>query len=424
MRFESLSDWLDWQETLHPSEIDLGLDRVSQVLSRLEQTHPAFVVVTVAGTNGKGSSVAMLHSILMECGLRVGTYTSPHLLRYNERIQINGQPVDDQTLCESFERVDQARCAGKQAISLTYFEFGTLAAIDILQRAEVDIAVLEVGLGGRLDAVNVLDADVALITSIDVDHENWLGRDRETIAREKAGILRPGKPAICSDPNVPASLTTYAREVEAELYLLGQDFTIQSGKDSWSWQGVDHRLSNLPYPSLPGEFQLVNAAGVLAVLEQLQKKMPGLSAACEREVSRGLQNVHLPGRFQVIPGEPVQILDVAHNPQAARVLAESLLRLPCQGKTRAVLAMLADKDIAGVVASLRDRVDHWYLASLDVPRAATAHQLEEVLIGQPTQVFENPLAAYQAAKRDSKAQDCIVVFGSFYTVAAALSQAV
>lgn len=420
MRFSTLAQWLSWQETLHPSEIELGLDRVSRVLSRLQLEQPTFKVVTVAGTNGKGSSVAMLQSILLESGCRVGAYTSPHLLRYNERIQINGQPTDDQALCDSFERIDQARAE----ISLTYFEFGTLAAIDILHRAGVEVAVLEVGLGGRLDAVNVLDADVALITAIDVDHVNWLGKDRESIAREKAGIMRAGQPVICSDPNAPSSLVDYAHEIGADLYLLGKGFTARPGKNSWRWQGVDHQWDNLAYPSLTGEFQLDNAAGVLAALEQLQKKFPTLLKVGEHEICQGLKKASLPGRFQIIPGKPVQVLDVAHNPQAARTLAENLSRIPCEGKTRAVLAMLADKDIPGVVCQLCHLVDVWYLAPLNVPRAASLSQMESALRGHEIQRFETPVEAYQAAQRESKAQDRIVVFGSFYTVAAALSEAV
>lgn len=420
MRFTTLGQWLAWQESLHPSEIELGLDRVSRVLTRLELTHPDFTVVTVAGTNGKGSSVAMLQSILLESGLQVGAYTSPHLLRYNERIQINGQPVNDETLCQSFERIDQARAD----VSLTYFEFGTLAAIDILQRAGVDIAILEVGLGGRLDAVNVLDADVALITSIAIDHENWLGKDRESIAREKAGILRSGQPAICSDPDVPESLVQYAHELATRLYLIGRDFEARRAADHWNWQGVSGETFDLPMPALPGEFQMNNAAGVLAVLEQLSGKIPGLVPLDRDKLKRGLKKASLPGRFQVLPGTPVQILDVAHNPQAARVLADNLASSTCNGKTRAVLAMLADKDIPGVINGLRGKIDQWYLATLDVPRAATAQQLETALAGENTRLFDTPGSAYQAACRDAGEQDRIVVFGSFYTVAAALSQAV
>lgn len=420
MRFTTLDQWLSWQESLHPSEIELGLDRVSRVLARLELTHPDFIIVTVAGTNGKGSSVAMLQSILLECGLRVGAYTSPHLLRYNERIQVNGKPVDDESLCQSFERIDQTR----GDISLTYFEFGTLAAIDILQRSDVEIAILEVGLGGRLDAVNVLDADVALITSIAVDHENWLGKDRESIAREKAGILRPGQPAVCSDANVPQTLVEYANELGAQLYLLGRDFEGRIIKDHWHWQGVSGQLFQLPKPALPGEFQVNNAAGVLAVMEQLAGKLSDRVILDEDTIKRGLEKTSLSGRFQVQPGKPLQILDVAHNPQSAQVLADNLANMNFRGKTRAVVAMLADKDIPGVLNCLQGMVDEWYLASLDVPRAATAHQLEAVLSGQNTRLFENPESAYQAAKHDSSEQDRIVVFGSFYTVAAALSQAV
>lgn len=420
MRFSTLDQWLSWQETLHPNAIDLGLERVMQVLERLELTNPSFTVITVAGTNGKGSSVAMLQSILLECGFHTGVYTSPHLLKYNERIMINEQQVADDTLCQSFERIDRAR----GEISLTYFEFGTLAAIDILQRAGVEIAVLEVGLGGRLDAVNVLDADVALITAIDVDHENWLGNDRETIAREKAGILRKGKPAICSDENVPASLKNYAQEVGAKLYLLGRDFLVEKLDDQWCWRGVKGQELCLPFPSLPGQFQVNNAAGVLAVLEQLGEKIPDLASINDEKRVRGLMKTRLPGRFQVIPGEPVQILDVAHNPQSAQALAENLSQIPCKGQTRAVLAMLSDKDIKGVIDSMKREVDQWYLASLDVPRGASAQQLEAELADQATKRFDNPISAFEAARRESNTDDRIVVFGSFYTVAAALSETV
>ncbi len=438
MRFETLDGWLHWQESQHPNEIELGLERVSQVLARIDLTNPNFTVITVAGTNGKGSSVAMLQSILLAAGYRVGTYTSPHLLRYNERIQINGVPVDDNTLCESFERVDQARDLGSepnlQKVSLTYFEFGTLAAIDIFQRANVQIVLLEVGLGGRLDAVNVLDADVALITAIDVDHESWLGSDRETIAREKAGILRPGQVAICSDPNPPAALVDVAEKLATPLLLQGNDFeaTIvdtglvdaNNAEKRWSWRGSAGQTLDLPMPVLAGDFQVTNAAGVLAVVEQLHEHRFIPKPVDEHEIAQGLKNAILPGRFQIIGEKPVQILDVAHNPHSASALANNLRLQHCRGKTRAVLGMLADKDIPAVVACLSGLVDQWYLALLDVPRAATGPQLEAALDGQDSHIFDNVISAHQAALNEANPEDRIVVFGSFYTVAEVLSQAV
>jgi len=430
MRFDTLKDWLSWQETLHPVEIDLGLERVSSVLARLNLTRFDFTLITVAGTNGKGSCVAMLEAILLAAGYSVGSYTSPHLLRYNERIKLGGQPVDDAMLCASFERIDQARVD----VRLTYFEFGTLAAIDILHRAEVDVAILEVGLGGRLDAVNILDADVALITAIDVDHVDWLGSDRETIAREKAGILRTGRPAVCADPTPPASLLSVAESLKVSLSLLGQDFFVerldeQGADDLWSWRDSQHRFENLPLPALAGDFQLNNASGVLAVLTAVNAEFPVDATA----VTQGLQSVSLPGRFQVLPGVPLQIFDVAHNAQSARALADNLARQDCQGRTFAVLGMLADKDIDTVVAQLRSVVDCWYLVPLPVPRSASVEQLHAALLAGATEtaasnvsidIFDDVATAYQAALAASTAEDRIVVTGSFYTVAAVLDEAV
>ncbi len=446
MQFNTLTDWLTWQETLHPTEIELGLERVGTVLARLELTQPNFTLITVAGTNGKGSSVAMLESILLAAGYRVGSYTSPHLLMYNERIKLNGQPVDDTTLCDSFERIDQARVSDSvDDISLSYFEFGTLAAIDILQRAKVDIAILEVGLGGRLDAVNVLDADVALITAIDVDHVDWLGADRDTIGREKAGILRNGRPAVCADPQPPASLLDVAESVGAELALLGQDFSVEREGGGWHWRSKQGEHNNLPLPALAGDFQLNNAAGVLAVLGALVVDFPVDAAA----IVAGLQSVSLPGRFQVLPGDPLQgtpqrIVDVAHNAQSALALANNLSQQECAGQTHAVVGMLADKDINTALAKLRPLVDYWYLAPLPVPRSATVLQLQAAVANTAIpaastpsasipfacipstsiKIFDDVNTAYQAALASSDAQDRIVVTGSFYTVAVVLAETV
>ena len=411
MRFHTLNDWLHWQESLHPSEIELGLERVRAVLEHMGLADPGFTVVTVAGTNGKGSSVAMLESILLAAGYRVGSYTSPHLLRYNERIRIQGEPVADGELCDSFARIDAAR----GDISLTYFEFGTLAAIDCLQRRGVEIAVLEVGLGGRLDAVNVLDADVALITPVDVDHVAWLGNDRETIGVEKAGIMRAGRPVVVSDPQPPQSVLDRADELGTPLALAGRDYHYQAQGDQWRWVAAEQSRNALPLPALRGDFQLANAAGVLMVLARLSEHFP----VSQQAVRSGLLAVQLPGRFQVLPGRPVQILDVAHNPQSARALAQNLARQPCQGRTRAVLGMLDDKDIAATVASLNTLVDDWYLASLDVPRGVSAACLREAL-GDVGQCFDNVASARAAALAAADVDDRVVIFGSFYTVAAAL----
>ncbi|HEB91896.1 MAG TPA: bifunctional tetrahydrofolate synthase/dihydrofolate synthase [Gammaproteobacteria bacterium] len=411
MRFHNLDDWLRWQESLHPSEIELGLERVRTVLERLSLARPDFIVVTVAGTNGKGSSVAILESILQAAGYHVGTFTSPHLLRYNERIRVAGEPVTDAELCTAFGRIDSAR----GDISLTYFEFGALAAIDCLQRRGVEVAVLEVGLGGRLDAVNVLDADVALITPVDVDHVAWLGSDREIIGVEKAGIMRAGRPVVISDPQPPQSVLQHADELGAPLALAGRDYRYEVQGVQWRWVAGEQSRNALPLPALRGDFQLANAAAVLMVLAWLGERFP----VSQQAVRSGLLAVQLPGRFQVLPGRPMQILDVAHNPHSARALAQTLAHQPCPGRTLAVLGMLDDKDIVASVASLRTLVDDWYLASLDVPRGVTAARLREALGGEG-QCFVSVHAARTAALSVMSEDDRLVIFGSFYTVAAAL----
>ncbi len=415
MRFPTLDAWLAWQETLHPSAIELGLERPGQVLAALGLTSPGHTVITVAGTNGKGSSVAMLEGILLAAGYRVGCYTSPHLLRYNERVRIDGEPVSDEALCESFERIDQAR----GETSLTYFEFGTLAAMDIFARAGLDVVVLEVGMGGRLDAVNLQDADVALVTAIDVDHAVWLGNDREAIGREKAGIFRAQRPAVCSDPNPPASLLQHARELGTDLYLLGKEFRYAASDASWNWQGPTVSYDGLPMPVLRGCFQLQNAAGVVMALTLLEDRLPVSPA----QLRQGLHRVSLPGRFQVLPGAVTTILDVAHNPQSAEALAANLEAQPVAGRTHAVVGVLADKDLGGVLGPLRDIIDLWYPASLDVPRGADFLTLQHALAEQGLEVergFDSVSEALVAARACARPGDRIVVFGSFYTVAEAL----
>lgn len=410
MRYQTLADWLAWQETLHPKAIDLGLERVSAVAERLGLLAPSHTVITVAGTNGKGSSVAMLESILAYAGLRVGAYTSPHLWRYNERIRVDRQPVTDADIMAAFERIDTAR----GDISLSYFEFGTLAALDLLQRAELDVAVLEVGLGGRLDAVNILDADCALVTGIGIDHVEWLGSDRESIGREKAGIFRAGRPAICSDPQPPATLRDTARAIGAVWYGLGEQFSYERNTDTWTWWGGGVRLESLPLPALPGPFQLQNAAGVLMALQTMGGCLP-LTVQALRD---GLRQARVAGRFTVVPGVIEEIFDVAHNPHAAMALAGALAARLCTGRTLAVCAMLADKDAAGVAAVLAGQVQDWYLAGLDGVRGQTAEVLAaRMQLPVPPQLYPDPTAALQAARAAARPGDRIVVFGSFHTIA-------
>lgn len=416
MRFNSLDQWLHWQESLHPSAIDLGLERPGKVLQTLGLHSPKHLVITVAGTNGKGSSVAMLESILLAAGYRVGCYTSPHLIRYNERIRINGEEIDDTRLCEAFNRIDHAR----GDISLTYFEFGTLAAIEIFDRADLDVAVMEVGLGGRLDAVNLLDADVALVTAIDVDHAAWLGDDREAIGYEKAGIFRAGRPAVCSDPCPPQSLLRYAKELGASLYRQGLDYRFQREGDSWGWQWLRQHRDAMPLPALRGQFQLQNAAGVLMVLALIDEHLP----VAPQYLRQGLLSVNLAGRFQVFPGEVTTIVDVAHNPQSAEALAANLAAMPVNGATHAVVAMLADKDIGRVIQSMNGVVDHWYAAGLDVFRGADSLTMASALAEQGITVaksFPSVATALAAARDDAREGDRIVIFGSFYTAAEAIS---
>lgn len=418
MRFSSLDAWLAWQETLHPSAIDLGLERVAATLHRLHPEPPPFAVITVGGTNGKGSTVAMLEAILRAGGYRVGAYTSPHLLQYNERVRLGGHAVDDAALCTAFERIDQAR----GDISLTYFEFGTLAALDIFWRSQVDVAILEVGMGGRLDAVNVLDADVALVTTVDIDHAQWLGATREAIGGEKAGIYRGGRPAIYGSRDAPQSVLDHAAAIGARLYRYGADYGAAAEGESWRWWGPGHERHALPLPALRGHSQLQNAAGVLMALDAVAARLP-LNQA---QIRAGLLAVALPGRFQVQPGAVTRILDVAHNPQAAGELATNLAALPCAGRTLAVVGMLADKDMAGALAQLRGAVDHWYAAALTVARGAATAQLVQALTAAGVAAADispctDVTAALAQARQAARPGDRIVVFGSFHTVAEALS---
>lgn len=416
----TLADWLTHLESLHPKAIDLGLERVTQVKDRLGIAF-ACPVITVGGTNGKGSTCAMLESILLQAGYRVGLYTSPHLLHFNERARIGGEAVADQTLIEQFEAVE----AQRGDVSLTYFEFTTLAIMCLFAQTGLDAVILEVGLGGRLDAVNVIDADVAIVTSVDIDHKEYLGDTREKIGFEKAGIFRAGKAAVCSDPVPPRSLVEHAESIGADLWLLGRDFNYAGDKQQWNYGGRGQRRNALGYPSLRGANQLLNACAVLAALEVLRLQLP----VGAQEVRNGLVLVDLPGRFQVLPGRPAVVLDVAHNPHAAATLAQNLDNMGFHRFTYAVFGAMQDKDIDGVIAHLKERIDHWCLADLPLPRAASAQAIAEKLAAAGIRhgdgpdaessiaCFATPAEAYANAMKRAGENDRIAVFGSFLTVA-------
>jgi dihydrofolate synthase / folylpolyglutamate synthase len=416
----TLSDWLTLLETMHPKAIDMGLERVAQVKARLN-IHFDCPVIIVGGTNGKGSTCAMLESILLQAGYRVGLYTSPHLLNFNERARVNGEPVSDEALVEQFAAVE----AQRGPVSLTYFEFTTLAIMRLFAQAKPDAVILEVGLGGRLDAVNVLDADVAIVTSVDIDHTEYLGNTREQIGFEKAGIFRPGKTAICGDPVPPKSLIDHAQAIGADLWLFGRDYNYSGDKQQWNYGGREQRRNSLGYPSLRGANQLLNASAVLAALEALRSRLP----VGAQEVRNGLVMVDLPGRFQVLPGRPTVILDVAHNPHAAATLAQNLDNMGFHPYTYAVFGAMQDKDVDGIIARLKDRVDHWCVTDLPLPRAASAEQLKRKLLDagivpqtqggaeRTIQTFASPAAAFANARSRAGENDRIAVFGSFLTVA-------
>ncbi|MBE0468751.1 MAG: bifunctional tetrahydrofolate synthase/dihydrofolate synthase [Methyloprofundus sp.] len=418
MHFDTLKGWLDWQESLHPKSIDLGLDRVTEVYSRLITSSIRPTTITVAGTNGKGSSIAFLEAIYRAQGLRVGAYTSPHILKYNERIKIDGTAVADALLCSAFERIEAVR----NNISLSYFEFSTLAALDIFSRANLDIQLLEVGLGGRLDAVNIIDPDAAIITSICIDHTAWLGNTRDAIAVEKAGIFRKNTPAIIGDINPPQSLLDCAVNIDAKLLRIGHEFTYTRSTNNWTWTNGETTLNNLPPPKLQGTHQYRNASAVITAISTLQERIP----VSELAIQQGLRNVNLPGRFQLINTEPAVLLDVSHNPQAAQTLVEYLQIEFKNTAVHAVFTMMGDKDLPGVIKLMQPCIKHWYISPLDNPRNSTEADLKKAFaLCNNTHVsfgFTDFLSAFNAAKIQALADNgLILVFGSFFLVSEYLS---
>jgi len=418
VRFARLDQWLEWQQSAHPLAIDLGLERVARVLQRTGWGGFRQPVITVGGTNGKGSCVALLDAMLRAGGFRVGTFTSPHLVDYRERIRIDGGWVSEASLVAAFERIADARCDD----SLTFFEFNTLAALLVFETAGPDAIVLEVGLGGRLDAVNVVDADVAVVVSVGLDHMEYLGADVESIGREKAGIFRPGRAAICGMPEPPRSVAQVAGSVGARLLVRGRDFRADERADgTWDFRDVQGELTDLPAPALQGVAQVGNAATALAALRELSSRLP----LSRQAIERGLREVQLPGRFQRVstPDGIEWIFDVAHNPDAAAVLAANLARHPARGRTLAVCGMLSDKDVPAVLAALRGRIDRWFAATTDGPRGLS----DAAMVGRGAEAGIEMIPggtvceAMQVAAQDARAGDRIVVFGSFHTVGPALS---
>ncbi|NOT12622.1 MAG: bifunctional tetrahydrofolate synthase/dihydrofolate synthase [Methylococcaceae bacterium] len=412
MRFDTLRGWLAWQESLHPQSIDLGLERSTRVYKALDPAGIKPITITVAGTNGKGSCVAYLEAMYRAQGYRVGAYTSPHILRYNERIKINGEPVPDELICEAFSRIEAVR----DDTSLSYFEFGTLAALDIFRRAELDVQLLEVGLGGRLDAVNIVDPDVALIATIGIDHVEWLGSTREAICREKAGIFRASIPAIIGDPEPPASLTQSIIDSQALPYRIGQDFGYDKSTSGWNWFFGERKIQNLPEPGLKGEHQYRNASSVILAVVQLEQRLP----ISDQSIRMGLQNVHLSGRFQLIEGKPTVLLDVGHNPQAVRTLVEYLDTNFPGKRIHAIFSMMKDKDIAGVLEIMSPVIHDWYFAPLVNTRAASESMMREIFTQSAVSIvyfgFTGFVDAFEAAKKQSHADDLLLVFGSFFLV--------
>jgi len=418
MHFNTLKPWLDWQESLHPQSIDLGLERVALIYQRLNPEQKKPITISVAGTNGKGSCVAFLETIYLAQGLRVGAYTSPHIITYNERIKINGQPVSDSFICRAFERIEAVR----QDVSLSYFEFSTLAALDIFSRTNLDIQLLEVGLGGRLDAVNIIDADAAIISSICIDHTAWLGNTREAIAIEKAGILRKNTPAIIGDNHPPQSLLDCSAEKQAYVSRINHDFSYTKTKSSWSWKNKNKQFNALPHPKLKGEHQYRNASSVLATIDALQAKLP----VSEQAIIHGIKTANLTGRFQLIHSSPPVLLDVSHNKQAAQTLHNYLQADFKHQAIHAIFTMMNDKDMQGVIQLMQPCIKHWYIAPLDHLRATKKSDIKIAFelshINQVSFNFDSFLSAFTTAKTQAtKDNGLILIFGSFFLVSEYLS---
>jgi dihydrofolate synthase / folylpolyglutamate synthase len=413
----TLADWLEYQQALHPQEIELGLTRCRGVAARLNLLKPTALVVSIAGTNGKGSSAALLDAILTAAGYRTGRFSSPHLLRYNERICVTGEAVDDASLCTAFARIESAR----GDISLTYFEYSTLAALEIFRQAKIDIAILEVGLGGRLDAVNIIDADIALITALDIDHVEWLGCSRAQIALEKAGIFRSGHPAVCADPDPPQTLLDYAQTQGVPLLCAERDFSYREQAQDWTWLGALEQYPHLPRPALAGAYQLRNASGVLQVVSLLRHKH-GLDISAPA-LATGLRELKLPGRWQRLRARIPVFLDVAHNPLGARAVVDNLVAMPHKGSTHVLLGMMKDKDLPGTLEVLRPYVDSWHLCPLYSNRSADVDTLQAVLDDLGVNAvygYEDVVSAYRHLCASLPEDSRLVVMGSFLTVAAVL----
>ncbi|MDC9727885.1 MAG: bifunctional tetrahydrofolate synthase/dihydrofolate synthase [Methyloprofundus sp.] len=422
MHFDTLKDWLHWQEGLHPQSIDLGLHRAKKVFHALNPEKKQPITITVAGTNGKGSTIAFLEAIYRAQGFKVGSYTSPHILKYNERIKINNQTVSDEVLCQAFERIEAVR----DETSLSYFEFSTLAALDIFSRSNLDIQLLEVGLGGRLDAVNIIDADASIITSICIDHTDWLGDTRTAIAIEKSGVFRPHCPAIVGDIDPPQSLTDCAQKIDAQLLLINQHFSYQKSSQYWTWQSNSKKREQLPLPNLKGEHQFRNASTSLMAVESLQDKISVSDAA----IYTGLKNAYVPGRFQLIEAEnsaPI-LLDVSHNPQAAEALLDYLNAEFTDLPVYAIFNMMSDKDMQSVVTLMQNKVQHWYISPVNNPRTNKESDTKEIFqnnhITQISTGFPSFSKTFQTAKKMAENnQGLLVIFGSFFLVSEYLAQA-
>jgi dihydrofolate synthase/folylpolyglutamate synthase len=420
LNYTSLDDWLAHCERLHPKTIDLTLERTIAVRDRLGLRFDV-PVITVAGTNGKGSTCAMLESIALAAGYRVGLYIKPHLVHFEERCRVAGASVAAEHLLPHFEAVEQAR----GDITLTYFEFTTLAIMRLLSQTPLDLVILEVGLGGRLDAVNAIDTDCAIITSIDLDHTEYLGPDRESIGREKAHVMRAGKPAVVSDPMPPHSVIDHAAQIGADLWLVGRDFNHSGDRQQWGWAGRGKRINGMAYPALRGANQLVNAAGVLAAWHALRDRLPVSAQA----IRQGLATVELPGRFQIVPGKPTLVLDVAHNPHSVAALVANLDQMGYFPRTHAVFGAMHDKDLAGLIGRIAPIVDAWYCTDLPLARAATAVHLAQVIRAHAAvrkevvvTAHDDPAIALQCALESADPTDRILVFGSFLTVGGVLRQ--